>query len=250
MNVPLTEISENRFAVYIVFDVNLEGKEFNYKFILDGKEWICDQTQRCTKTWEGILNNQLRIERRIFAPVGVFTDLRPARKIFNELHRILALEDYSEQHTYTYPGEVTLQIRKNPTTFQTYTLIARSSFHPQNLTSVQAIKLPGVIDRIEVTLKLALENENFSEDKKFINGLQGKLEFLNFADFGKTRRVLQEDQLDLTDIPPGFCVILKTKVQEEISTVVVNRFFEKLADFETTQELLEGIWIDQINHLL
>jgi len=177
--------------------------------------------------------------------------MRPVRKILNDLHKLLDQEDYSTQYIYNYPEGVTVIIRQNPVTFQSYTMITRSSFwHNKRNATITGIKLPGVIDRTELVCKLGIEPSTYKEDPKIINGLLGKCEIINFNTHCTVRKISQEDQLDLINIPPGFVVLLKTRVQEELSVIVLERFFEKLRDYGACQDILEGMWVDQINVLL
>lgn len=167
-------------------------RKFVYKFVLNGSKWVTSNLYPLEKDSRGLENNVMTVTSQYLPlmPPGVYETIQVPRGYLNSLHTQMAVEGFSELFVSMESEEAMVVVRQNPTTMESYVLVARS-YYKQNAptTGLNPVKLPGVISAVELISQLSIRDWNFVQDRNEVNGYQGWLEcFSNLTKFATISR--------------------------------------------------------------
>ncbi|CAG9319806.1 unnamed protein product [Blepharisma stoltei] len=246
----LERVGDNRWGIILLFPKSYTGREFNYKYVADGV-WKYDPKYRYTGTGE-FINNLLSVNSRAKGP-GNSENLYPAKKYLNFLHTHLVEAGYSEIFVNSCAEDVIIVVRQNPTNLDSYVLVARTAHYLSlDPVAVSGVKLPGILHRTDFIATLTVKKAPFEEHPELINGLIGNLEFTtNLAQYCNVYRDnnLNIDVLNFFRIPPAFIAVFKTKFNAG-SLESIEQGYDCMSSFYSCREMLEGLNLQQINHVL
>lgn len=244
----LNKVSEFNFQAVLMMPDSLAGRELCYKFVLDGSNWVCDWRQPQKKVGN-IVNNCVKIGNSNKS--GVFDNMRVARQVLNELHCKMGQEGFDEIYVHQFNKDLHMIIRQNPVNGESYVMIARNAFWDDfNVISQYDMKLPGVVTNIELLSVLSFKTWGFIKDPNFVNGLKGHLEILtNLDQFGALTRDPDQniDILNLTKVPQGFVLILKTELFQKSTLFALNETYNQLL---SQARVFPNFSLEQLNHIL
>lgn len=244
----LNKVSEYNYQAVLLLPNDMAGREFQYKFVLDNTNWVCDWKQPQKKTGN-ITNNYLIIGKPTHC--GVYENMRRARQILNNLHVKMGQEGFEEIYVHQFAKDLHMIIRQQANSGDSFVLVARNAFWDDiNLISQYDMKLPGIVTEIHLLSVLSFKTWGFIKDPNVVNGMKGHLEILtNLDQFGSlTRDAVQNiDVLNLTKIPQGFVLILKTELSQKNSLVELNETYKQLL---SPSFVLNDLNLEQLNHIL
>lgn len=166
--------------------------KFSYKFVINGSKWVTSSQYPIERDSRGLENNVLTVTPQYLpvVPPGVYETIQVPRGYLNALHTQMAIEGFSELFVSMESEEAMVVVRQNPTTMESYVLVARSYYRPNvAVTSLKPVKLPGIVSGVELISQLSIRDWNFVQDRNEVNGYKGWLEcYGNLTKFASISR--------------------------------------------------------------
>lgn len=238
---------KNTFAVCLVFPSSQRFMEYGFKYCVDTK-WIHDESQRFYKTWDGYFNNLLRVEENLPQLYTEQANLREFRLMLNSLKKIIYREGYFSLQYMEMDNGVNVILRENPATLHAYVVIFRSGL---SRTPGVACKIPltGCVSKVEYMGYIKTTGV-YTRDPNVINGIPIKVEAANIQDFGCIKKESSQDIVYLKHLPPGSVIIMKTRPDEEINVIEINKAFLILEDYSRCKSILDGLDLRDVSIIL
>eukprot|EP00919_Chromeraceae_sp_WS-2016_P010877 GHVR01025476.1.p1 GENE.GHVR01025476.1~~GHVR01025476.1.p1 ORF type:complete len:1429 (+),score=377.13 GHVR01025476.1:323-4609(+) len=233
-----------KFQVKLVVGDNIpkDIKEFTFKFVINNKSWEIDRNLPLSRDSNGNENNFISVDNPISAPmIGGVPGIMQAKKLLNEIHIKLAVEEYSEVSSCVCGSDVIVVRRFKPLDGKLCYFILRSAFWGGGgrVPDATDIKLDGSVTACLLAASLHVPQDAvhlFRQDNKIINGLYSKLEMHNSVSW--MGQLLDNNKLiRLHNFPPGSCLVV---LCDPINTVTQSDvLIKELVDITSTVELEE-----------
>eukprot|EP01022_Parablepharisma_sp_SALTPOND_P008156 TRINITY_DN135298_c0_g1_i1.p1 TRINITY_DN135298_c0_g1~~TRINITY_DN135298_c0_g1_i1.p1 ORF type:complete len:1666 (-),score=190.28 TRINITY_DN135298_c0_g1_i1:86-5026(-) len=237
----------------------LKPGKYHYKFVVNGKDWVLGPGPMESDA-SGHTNNVVVVEDKGKPSGGnmlVYDDLRPVRKIMNEIHAILG-QRKTTLTTYAMDDIIVVKRVLEEVAMgeeSGFVLIARTNFSkgwggmiPEGIE--KTVTLPGKLSRVLLTCNLYVDQERihkFAQDPKYVTGVKGQL-FFHLAGSGLKHfaRVKSEgdyDSLEFFKMPSSLCIIVTTKFSSRQAKIL-----SELQEIEDPP--ISDLSMGCINHIL
>uniref|UniRef100_A0A0G4I0H5 Glycogen debranching enzyme n=1 Tax=Chromera velia CCMP2878 TaxID=1169474 RepID=A0A0G4I0H5_9ALVE len=225
-----------------------EGKElpqgqtqFQFKFILDGSQWVCDGQRAKQRDASGNENNLLDLSLpngvSAEAPTsdGALPGIYAAKAILNKLHVELPLRGFTELSTSAPADDFVVMKRLSKTEGRLCVFVLRTAFHqggsPHGLPEVP---VEGKVVATHLCATLVVHGDavkKFREDPQEINGLASKLQM--HKDMGPMARADYSGSQNMTylkvhNMPCGSVLVFETELSPGSASKGLDKEIETL----------------------
>ena len=229
-----------------IFSTNIKLKnnqKILYKYVIDEKQWICDDSKPKENDGKGNVNNIITLGNKFKLNETSHNkqkeyhmkDLKILRRTLNSIRNEISLyknEFYLHQDNQflcifrTFVPEE--NYLKNTPNCDGYALICRTGYD-QNNTTPTRVELPGIYSEFICGSTMSIGNINVEEFKKR-DGLYGTDSDIYFTKDGnwinwfssisqeKGRTVINFN----ANVPKNMCIVLKFKLTDEVRNALIN----------------------------
>jgi glycogen debranching enzyme len=188
------------------------------------------------------------------------TGIISARILFNNLHKNLQLNGYTEIFVDQVDFDTVAVTRFNPDKMKSVILVARTVFFESsyNQNSIRPLKIAGKINNILIEMKMVGKPDKYKADDFVINGVQDFRvevrenilpEHSEFVSISKSNI----NQIDFKKLEPGNVIAFEVELEER-NTNAMHNFERFVNQFYTTSSELKDIVahldLDDLNFIL
>lgn len=224
------------------------GIKYGFKFCVDKKNWICDQRQLFYKTWDGFINNLLKVESNLPSLPNLTLGLEELRYRMHLLRQIWKDFGYSELKIEEKNGDVLVGSVENILTQGKYWVVTKLAYQSERCSKV-LLNLKGKHEKTEVFCKIEVVGE-YIEDMENITGIPVQLKNLEFEKFGKLIKSNEEDCIEIEQFEIGSVLIVKSGVVCEFILENIEKKLDLLGDLDSSKYLIEGLLVEDFNRII
>ena len=178
--------NDGKFSITL----NLINGVHYFKYIIDDKDWVFDNTREIFKDKAGHVNNVIRVGVDPYPPNKIYNDLKIVRKEINIMRKSSA-ERKNEYYIHQENDVIVIfrlfhDIDPNDD-HSGYVLISRPVYDKNNKTGIVfKVELPGIISELVFAANINVpdfDGNSLRSNKDFLLGVKGNVEFTRNINF-------------------------------------------------------------------
>ena len=178
--------NDGKFSITL----NLINGVHYFKYIIDDKDWVFDNTREIFKDKAGHVNNVIRVGVDPYPPNKIYNDLKIVRKEINIMRKSSAERKY--EYYIHQENDVIVIFRLfhdiDPNDDHSgYVLISRPVYDKNNKTGIVfKVELPGIISELVFAANINVpdfDGNSLRSNKDFLLGVKGNVEFTRNINF-------------------------------------------------------------------